>query len=148
MGSNSSISYVFLYFKPKIYHSPGFSNIKINNSVLWVFRFTRGALGVEQTTQCFEIQPLSNCWKIQISKRPAVRKIICLTNFIISTTSMLVTHCSSFFSRSRQYYLYKLDVYSDNQSTPGLNFFGNTPLFFWYSGENATNAANFLAKRR
>ena len=31
---------------------------------------------------------------------------------------------------------------------PRSNFFGDTPLFFSYSGVNATNAANFLAKRR
>ena len=29
----------------------------------------------------------------------------------------------------------------------GSKFFGNTPLFFWYSDVNATNAAKFIAKR-
>ena len=33
-------------------------------------------------------------------------------------------------------------------STPGLNFFGKTPLFFRYSGVNAANAVNLQAKRR
>ena len=31
---------------------------------------------------------------------------------------------------------------------PGSNFFGNTPLFFQYSGVNATNSVKFPAKRR
>ena len=35
--------------------------------------------------------------------------------------------------------------------SPGLNFFGETPLFFRYSGvnaANAVNAVNLLPKRR
>ena len=31
---------------------------------------------------------------------------------------------------------------------PRLNFFGDTPLFFRYSGVNAATTTNFLAKRR
>ena len=31
---------------------------------------------------------------------------------------------------------------------PGSNFFGETPLFFRYSGVNAANAVNLIAKRR
>ena len=35
-----------------------------------------------------------------------------------------------------------------SQYPPGSNFFGKTPLFFRYSGVNAANAVNLLAKRR
>ena len=33
-------------------------------------------------------------------------------------------------------------------NAPGSNFFGKTPLFFQYSGDNAANAVNLQAKRR
>ena len=36
----------------------------------------------------------------------------------------------------------------DVNAPPGSNFIGNTPLFFRYRCVNATNAVNFLEKRR
>ena len=41
-----------------------------------------------------------------------------------------------------------LSFFDNYNMLPGSNFFENTPLFFRYSGVNATNAANFLTKRR
>ena len=35
---------------------------------------------------------------------------------------------------------------ANKRPIPGSNFFGKTPLFFRYSGVNATNAVNLLAK--
>ena len=65
--------------------------------------------------------------------------------------------CSRISAKTSSYSKYRIPKHTEvshfhlveaDIDSPGQTFFEKTPLFLWYSGVNATNAANLIAKRR